>query len=128
MADGAIANLGVQRNEDFAPHTMTFTDKASGSAIDLTGWSFAFRINTATGLGGSPELALSGTANGNGSYVQLLEASAGQVVLYIAKEDIAALTGSDRDIVAHAFNLIGTDNAGVEHVLARGSFIVEPGV
>lgn len=128
MSEAALLNISVQRNEDYVPHTLKLTDIFE-APIDLTGWSFVFRINDAAGLVGSPDLALSGTPNGNGSYIAVTDAESGELELFIAKEDIAALPKDDSvDFTSFAHNLIGTDGFGYERVVARGEFTAEPGV
>lgn len=127
MPTPANVPLSVQRNEDFGPLLLQWCD-AAGAALDITGWSFALRINTASGLSGAPELSLGPLATGNGSYVKIDETGNGTILIFIAKEDIAALSGSIRDVVPKAYNLIATDQFGVERVLSAAVFTINPGV
>lgn len=127
MSEAAKLNIGVQRNEDYTPHEFRLQD-IDGQPIDLTGWSFVFRANSAPGLTSPPVIVITGTPNGNGSYIKLIDGDFGAFVLFIAKADIAALPGPISENVPNAFNLIGTDLSGYERIIARGLLIAEPGV
>lgn len=126
MSEAAKLNLGVQRNEDYVPHTYILQD-VNGDPIDLSGWSFRFEVSG--GFGIAPSLVLTGVPNANGSYIKLLSPGTdGSFELFIAEEDMAALGGPVDVVAFFVHNLIGIDSTGRRRIIARGSFYAEPGV
>ena len=126
MTHNLVLSLGAQRNEDYGLETWRLSDNQSGDALDITGWSFEFRIAPATGQ--AAVLVVNGTANTNGSYVAVSEGSNGLSDVFIAKEDIAELPGLDIDVCVLAYNLIMTDGLASQHAYVVGPFTVRPGV
>lgn len=126
MADGAILNIGVQRNEDYL-RVFRFTNSDDDTAFDVSGWTFEFRINSATGLGDPPLILVSGTATTNGSVITVEDSDDGRVSIKILKEDLEYLPGRRTNVINYAYNLIAT-NAGNRRAVMRGTFTAEPGV
>lgn len=124
MAEGAILNFGAQRNEDYS-RSWEMTDSETGDLLDITGWSFKFRIKSQAGLANPALLEVTDVATINGS---LLAPSDGQVGILLRMADIAALPGRAIDVVPFAYNFIAIDSAGIRRADVRGEFIVEPGV
>lgn len=126
MADGLIYNFGAQRNEDYF-RVWRFRAKGETAGLDLSGYDFAMHLNTSAGLPGDPILSINEVANGNGSVIDVTDAAAGLVSIFISRNDIAALPGRSADIIPFAYNFIATSDGG-RRVDVRGQFIVEPGV
>lgn len=120
-------NFGAQRNEDYA-RVWRFSDKVEDTPVDLTGWAFELRINSAAGLSGSPLLAVGQSATPNGSIIEIDPGTDGRIGITIRQADIAALPGRRGDAIPFAYNLVATDAAGSPRVDIRGVFTVEPGV
>lgn len=126
MSRNLPLTLGAQRNEDYGLETWRFTDNASGDALDITGWTFEFRVAVAPGA--TPDLVVTGTANANGSYFAISDAGNGCADFFVAKEDIAALPGRAIDVCNLAYNILVTDALGSVHAYIVGPFIASPGV
>jgi hypothetical protein len=127
MTDAARLDLSVIRTEDLIPREVRLTD-IENNPIDVTDWDFDIVINTANGLGGSPLLHLTDTPNGNGSYCKVLEGANGSVEFFVAKEDVGGLAGPVDEDTVFVWNLRATDQSGYFRIVARGEFILEPGV
>jgi hypothetical protein len=127
MADGALLTFGVQRNEDYS-RLWRFRALGDTDGIDITGWTFSFRVNSAAGLSGMPLLEVSSTETLNGSVLRVTDAVHGDLTVIFKQADVAALPGRPSDIVPFAFNMLATDGAGIRRANVRGLFIVEPGV
>lgn len=127
MSDVLTLNFGAQRNEDYL-RAWKFRPSGETSGQDMDGWSSALRINSAAGLTGGPLLNITQVPTVNGSVIDMDDAAAGNLSVFIAKEDIAALPGRAADIVPFAFNLLLTDETGNTRAGVSGQFIVEPGV
>jgi hypothetical protein len=127
MSQAAQLNLGIQRNEDYIPHVYVL-ENSDDTRVDLTGWTFNLRVNSAEGLTGDPALSITSVPNANGSYIVLTSGPRGEFELFISKADMAAFSGPVDDDTVFVHNLLGTDNEGHQRIIARGIFTVEPGV
>lgn len=127
MTKSADLDFAVQRNEDFGPFVFTIrdTDKAP---VDLSGWTFSLVVDYSVGRTSDPALRVDKFPNANGSYIDLNDGKAGELELFISRDDLDALAGEADDFVGFAHNLIASDEVGYERVIARGKFTAEPGV
>lgn len=123
MAYGLIANIGVQRNEDWLRELRL---KVGDDAVDLTGWGYSFRVNRPAGLSGAPLLTFGVTASDNGSMIRAVEPTGGAFSLLIKQEDIDALPGRKQDLAVFPYNLLLTDASSVVRALMSGALVVEP--
>lgn len=128
MADGMVLTLGFQRNEGYL-RTWTVTDDA-GVALDITSWDLELHVHTSAGTDETPALVvlLQDTFSVDASSIRITDAPNGKFEVYIKQADMNGLPGRHQDIGSLVFNLIATDTTLVPRAVARGPFIVEPGV
>lgn len=125
MAYGARMDIYVQRNEDWLRELRI---AVAGAAVDLTGWSYEFRLHYWGGRGDAPLLQFTTVGTENGSIIRAVEPTGGAISLMLITEDLEALPGRTQDVARFAYNLRLTDAEGVARDFLFGDLILEPGV
>lgn len=123
----AVLNLSVKRN-GVLRRNFYFTDD-NGDALDLTGWSAKMQVRSALGASSSI-FTLVETPNGNDSYIDITDATAGEVEVFVSNDDIDLVpeASATTDAVVYAYDIVLTDTAGDFMPFVGGTFTVIPGV
>ena len=122
---GATVNICVRDNEDYVDQ---FEFRSRSEAIDLTGWTIEMQVKD--GFTGSALVSITTAApTGNGSRITLLDAEAGQIEVFIANADLAALTiPAEANRKVYRYDMRFTDPTPVSSVFLSGEFLLQRGV
>ena len=121
----ATLNICVRTNEDYINQ---FEFRSADQPVDLTGWTIAMQIKG--GLEAAALVSLTSTApTFNQSRITFLDAELGQVEIFIAQADLAALTipaGQSKRVFQYDIRM--TDTTPITAVFVAGEFSVQRGV
>ncbi len=122
----AVLNLSVKRNGVLR---RTFYFENAGSPLDLTGWSAELQVRATLGAA-SAIFTLVETPNANGSFIDIVDAGAGEVGVFISNADLNLIPEASpvSDPVSYAYDIVMTDTAADFMPFVGGAFTVIPGV
>jgi hypothetical protein len=123
--DTATLNICVLTNEDFVRQ---FQVRSRSEVIDLTGWLIEMQIKD--GFEGSALVSVdSASTTGNGSTIDLLDASEGILEVRIKQADLAALViPANTRRKVFRYDIRFTDTVPNSAVFVQGDFVYQRGV
>lgn len=121
----AEVDLVAFSNADFV-WLLTMQD-STGAAVNLTGYGFHAQVRSSAGSSGSPILDLPVQTNSAITGLYIVNASLGQVQLQILHGDWPTFTYPGA-IQSLAWEFQATPPSGGPRTLARGQFILQPGL
>jgi hypothetical protein len=123
--DTATLNLCVLTNEDFVRQ---FQVRSRSEVIDLTGWLIEMQIKD--GFEGSALVSVdSASTTGNGSTIDVLDASEGIFEVRIKQADLAALViPANTRRKVFRYDIRFTDPSPTSAVFVQGEFVIQRGV
>lgn len=123
----ALLNIAVKRNGVFR-RIVNFTQN-DGTPLDLTGWSAEMQVRSNIG-GAVAVFTLTATPNANDSYIEITDAEAGEVEVFVSNDDLALIpeASDTSESVSYSYDIVLTDTAGDFMPFVGGGFTVIPGV